>query len=88
MLEGRIIDIRFKNEDPSLVDNSSSLKKRPLVFEVVVQARMISTRTEKELFNTVKTILIDDSSSSVAENITSDNFFTKNSLNCGIYFAS
>lgn len=78
LLEPRIVDMRFQNEDPSLVDNSSSLKSRPLVFEIVVQARMISTHTDKELFNTVKTVTIDDSSSSVAENITSDNFFSKN----------
>lgn len=79
LLEPRLIDMRFQNEDPSLVDNSSSLKSRPLVFEIVVQARMISTHSEKELFNTVKTVTIDDSSSAVAENITSDNFFSKNS---------
>jgi hypothetical protein len=79
LLEPRIVDMRFQNEDTSLVDNSSSLKSRPLVFEIVVQARMISTHTDKELFNTVKTVTIDDSSSTVAENITSDNFFSKNS---------
>ncbi len=79
LLEPRIVDMRFQHEDPNLVDNSSSLKSRPLVFEVVVQARMISTHTDKELFNTVKTVTIDDSSSAVAENITSDNFFSKNS---------
>lgn len=78
LLEPRIVDMRFQNENPSLVDNSSSLKTRPLVFEIVVQARMTSTHTDKELFNTVKTVTIDDSSSAVAENITSDNFFSKN----------
>ncbi|MBY0451595.1 MAG: hypothetical protein K2P92_01085, partial [Bdellovibrionaceae bacterium] len=71
LLEPRIVDMRFQNENPSLVDNSSSLKTRPLVFEIVVQARMTSTHTDKELFNTVKTVTIDDSSSAVAENITS-----------------
>lgn len=79
VLEGRIVDMRFKNEDAGKIDNSSSLKTKPLIFEVVVQARMLNLRSGQELFNTVKTVELDDSSSVVAENITSENFFNKNS---------
>lgn len=79
ILDGRIIDMRFQNEDPSKVDNSSSLKLRRVIFEVVVHARMINIRSEQELFNMVKTVTIDDGSSEIPENVTSDNFFSKNS---------
>lgn len=78
LLEGRIIDMRFKDEDMSKVDNSSSLKARPVSFEVVVQARMINIRSEQELFNTVKTVSIDEENSAIPENITSENFFNRN----------
>lgn len=79
LLEGRVIDMRFENEDTSKVDNSSSQKTRVVAFEIIVQARMYNIHTEQVLFNTVKTVTIKDSNSAVPENITSDNFFTKNS---------
>ncbi len=79
LLEARLIDMRFQNEDLTKVDNSSSQKMRPVVFEVVVQSRMMNVRSEQELFNTVKTVTIDDKSSELPENITSDNFFGRNS---------
>jgi hypothetical protein len=78
LLEARIIDMRFQNEDPTKVDNSSSLKNRQVVFEIVVQARLFNIHTEQDLFNTVKTVTISDSNSMVPENINSDNFFEKN----------
>ena len=78
LLEGRLIDMRFQNEDLTKVDNSSSLKMRSVVFEVVVQSRMMNVRSEQELFNTVKTVTIDDKNSQLPENITSDNFFSRN----------
>jgi hypothetical protein len=78
LLEPRIIDMRFQNEDPAKVDNSSSLKTRQVVFEIVVQARLFNIHSEQELFNTVKTVTISDPNSVVPENITSDNFFAKN----------
>lgn len=79
LLEPRIIDMRFQNEDPAKVDNSSSLKTRQVVFEIVVQARLFNIHSEQELFNTVKTVTLSDPNSVVPENITSDNFFAKNS---------
>ena len=78
LLEGRIVDMRFKNEDSSKVDNSSSLKLRPVVFELVVQARILNIRSEQELFNTVKTVVLDDANSQIPENVTSENFFSRN----------
>jgi len=78
LLEPRIIDMRFQNEDDSKMDNSSSLKTRQVVFELVVQARLFNIHSEQELFNTVKTVTISDPNSVIPENITSDNFFAKN----------
>jgi hypothetical protein len=78
ILEGRIVDMRFQNEDPSKVDNSSSLRSRRVIFEIVVHARIMSVRSERELFNMVKTVTIDDGKSEMPENVTSDNFFSKN----------
>lgn len=79
ILEGRIIDMRFKNEDQTTVDNSSSQKSRSVDFEIVVQARMLNIRSEQELFNTVKTVSITEENSKIPENITSENFFNRNS---------
>ncbi len=78
ILEGRIIDMRFKNEGLTTVDNSSSQKTREVAFEVVVQARMLNIRSEQELFNTVKTVTVLEENSRMPENITSENFFNKN----------
>ena len=78
ILEGRIIDMRFKDEGQAPADNSSSQKTRDVAFEVVVQARMLNIRSEQELFNTVKTVTISEENSRVPENITSENFFNKN----------
>lgn len=78
ILEGRIIDIRFKDENMINVDNSSSLKSRAIAFEVVVQVRMLNVRSEQELFNTVKTVLITEDNSKIPENISSENFFNRN----------
>jgi hypothetical protein len=78
VLEGRIVDMRFQNEEASKVDNSSSLKMRPVVFEIVVQARILNIRSEQELFNMVKTVVLDDESSQIPENVTSENFFNNN----------
>lgn len=78
ILEGRIIDMRFKDEGLTTVDNSSSQKTRDVAFEVVVQARMMNIRSEQELFNTVKTVTILEENSRMPENITSENFFNRN----------
>ena len=78
ILEGRIIDMRFKDEGLATVDNSSSQKTREVAFEVVVQARMLNIRSEQELFNTVKTVTVLEENSRMPENITSENFFNKN----------
>ena len=78
VLEARVIDMRFKNEDPEKVDNASSLKTRAVAFEVVVQVRMMHLRSSQEIVNSVKTVSIDDPNSAIAENITSDTFFARN----------
>ena len=78
ILEGRIIDIRFKDEDTLRVQNDSSLKTRSVVFDVVIQVRMLNLRSEQELFNTVKTVTIEDSSAKIPDNVSSESFFNRN----------
>lgn len=78
LLEGRIVDMRFQNEETQKLDNSSSQKMRSVVFEMLVQARVINIRSEQELFNMVKTVVLDDSSSQIPENVTSETFFSRN----------
>ena len=79
VLEGRIIDMRFKDEGSVIPDNSSSLKSRRAAFEIVVQARMMNLRSEQELFNTVKTVTITDENSKIPENSSAETFFNRNS---------
>lgn len=78
ILEGRIIELRFKNEDALKVDNASSLRTREIEFEVVVQARLYNIRSNQELLNTVKTVTISDENVKIAENISSEVFFQRN----------
>lgn len=79
ILEGRIVDIRFKDEDTTPIQNDSSLKTRSVVFDVVIQVRMLNIRSEQELFNTVKTVTIEDSSAKIPDNLSSESFFNRNS---------
>lgn len=78
LLEGRVLDVRFKNEDSTAVDNASSQKFRQVVFEVVVQVRLLNIRSGQELFNTVKTVTVEDAEAQVPENILSETFFNRN----------
>lgn len=79
ILEGRIIDLRFKNEALENINNSSRENVQNVAFDVVVQVRMLNIHSEQELFNTVKTITIEDESSKVPVSLGSDNFFKSNS---------
>lgn len=87
ILEGRIIDIRFKDEAPTTAaliataatESSAASASKVATFEVVVQARLLNIQSGQELFNTVKTVTITDENSKIPEGITSENFFKRNS---------
>ena len=91
ILEGRIVDIRFKNEknnhviginnkdlnSQSIPLNKSLNSQSSVAFEVVVQVRMMNIRSEQELFNTVKTVLIEDEAVKISNHMNSKNFFNQ-----------
>lgn len=78
LLEGRIVDMRFKGENETVLSNTISTATKPVAFDVVVQARMVNIRSGQELFNMVKTISVDDEESRIPESTTADSFFVRN----------
>ncbi len=74
LVEGKIIDLRIK-KDSEKIGVARNLKT---TFEAVVRLRVLSLRSGKELFHTVKTVAIEDDSVRIAERASSDLFFVKN----------
>lgn len=74
VLEGKIQDIRIKRKS----DNVGVVRQLTTVFEVVVQVRIVSARTGKEIFNTVKTVTIEEKGVRVAERVETDKFLSNN----------
>lgn len=75
VFEGKVIDVRFKHQ---MEDNNSDT--RPAAFEVVVKARMLNVKSGQELVNIVKTVSLEEESTRIPQNISSEAFFAKNSL--------
>ncbi|MBC7420711.1 MAG: hypothetical protein H7328_08280 [Bdellovibrio sp.] len=75
VLETKVIEVRLKND----FNDDGTIKKAKLAaFEVVLQARLINIRSEQELFNTVKTVTIEEENTKLPENVSSNYFFNKN----------
>lgn len=74
VLEGKINDIRIKRK----ADNVGIVRHLATAFEVVAQVRIIQARTGKELFNTVKTVTVEEKGVRVAERVETDRFLTNN----------
>ncbi len=74
LLEAKVIDVRFKNR----TDIDSGLSAKKAAFEIVVKARLINIRSGQELFNSVKTVNIEEENTKLPDNIPSDVFFAKN----------
>lgn len=72
LLEAKVIDVRFKNQ----IGEASDSKRA--VFEVVVKARLVNIRSGQELFNTVKTVMLEEENTKLPQNISSEAFFNKN----------
>jgi hypothetical protein len=75
LLECKVIDVRFRN---NIEDPVSMRQPRRASFEIVVQAKLISVRSGQMLFNTVKTVTLEEENTQLPENVTSDIFFGKN----------
>lgn len=74
ILEGKLIDVRVKRKSDE-VGLFRSLKSQ---FDCVAQIRIVSARSGKEIFNTTKTVTIEESATRVAENVQQDKFFKDN----------
>lgn len=72
LLEAKVIDVRFKNQ---IADPSESKRA---IFEVVVKARLVNIKSGQELFNTVKTVTLEEENTKLPQNISSESFFAKN----------
>jgi hypothetical protein len=74
VLEGRIQDIRIKRK----ADNVGIVRHLSTQFEVVVQVRIATARTGKEIFNTVKTVTLEEQGTRVGERVETDKFLQNN----------
>lgn len=74
VLEGKILDIRIKRKS----DNVGIVRHLTSSFEVVAQVRVVTARTGKELFNTIKTVTLEDQGVRVAERVDTDKYMQNN----------
>lgn len=74
LLEGKILDIRIQRK----TDKVGVIRNLKSVFEIVVRVRMFNVRTNKEIFNTVKTVTLEEQNVRVAERVSADKFIEDN----------
>lgn len=74
VLEGKILDIRVKRT----ADNVGIVRHLTTAFEVVAQVRVMAVRGNRELFNTVKTVTVEDQGVRVGERVETDKFLNDN----------
>lgn len=68
LLEGKVMDIRIKRKS----DEVGIIRQMKSKFEVQVRVRMVSARNGDIIFNTTKTVTLEDSQVRVAEDVNSD----------------
>ncbi len=74
VLEGKILDIRIKRKS----DNVGVVRHLSTAFEVVAQVRVVTGRAGREVFNTVKTVTVEEQGVRVAERVETDKFLANN----------
>lgn len=74
ILEGKILDLRVKRTSGSI----GIVRKLTTAFEAQVSVRMMSARGGKEIFNTVKTVTVEQDNIRVAERVEADRFIREN----------
>ncbi|MEK2645570.1 hypothetical protein [Bdellovibrio sp. BCCA] len=74
VLEGKIQDIRIKRK----ADNVGVVRHLTTAFEVVAQVRVVTGRSGREVFNTVKTVTVEEQGVRVAERVETDKFLANN----------
>jgi len=74
VLEGKILDIRIKRKS----DNVGVVRHLTTAFEVVAQVRVVTGRAGREVFNTVKTVTVEEKGVRVGERVETDKFLANN----------
>lgn len=74
ILEGQIIDVRMKKA----ADQIGVIRNLTATYEVVVRLRIMNVRSEQEIYNTVKTVTVEEQNTRIAERVAEDQFFIKN----------
>lgn len=74
VLEGKILDIRIKRS----AQNVGIVRQSTTTFEVVAQVRVVTGRAGREVFNTVKTVTVEEAGTRVAERVETDKFVSNN----------
>ncbi|KYG63867.1 hypothetical protein AZI86_13695 [Bdellovibrio bacteriovorus] len=74
VLEGKIKDIRIKRS----ADNVGIVRQMSTTFEIVAQVRVVTGRSGREVFNTVKTVTVEEKGSRVGERVETDKFLANN----------
>lgn len=74
IIEAKIVDIRIKRKGDSI----GVVRNLKTEFEIVGQVRVLNIRRDKEVFNTIKTVTIEDANVRVAERVEADRFIESN----------
>lgn len=74
LLEGKILEIRIQRK----TDKVGIIRSLKSVFEIVIRVRIFNVRTNKEIFNTIKTVTLEEQNVRVAERVSTDKFIEDN----------
>ncbi len=74
IIEGQVIDLRMKNTS----DQIGIIRDLKTKYEVVVRLRVVNVRTENEVFNTIKTVTLEETNQRIVERVAQDKFFMQN----------
>ncbi len=74
VLEGKILEIRVSRK----ADNVGLIRQMKSEFEAVIRVRVASTRGGQEIFNTVKTVNLEEPNVRVAERVETDKYLQNN----------
>lgn len=74
VLEGKILEIRVSRK----ADNVGIIRQMKSEFEAVLRVRVVNSRTGQEVFNTVKTVMIEEPNVRVAERVETDKYLQNN----------
>lgn len=74
VLEGKILDIKIKRKSGTI----GIVRKLTTAFEVQVSVRLANVRGGREIFNTIKTVTVEQDDVRVAERVETDRFIKEN----------